>query len=136
MKKMMLLSTFLVAATCAFAQSPDTLTAYTGTYKFPEGSVVTTAEITVENGVLTVNSSQGASPMERQGRDTFAITNFGGLAYFFRNGEGKVDRVRVEVGSIVLEGTKQAPAALALSPKEMACQRKWQGQPVRVSLPK
>lgn len=97
---------FLVAGFAAAAQTSDSLTIYTGTYKFPEGSIVATAEITVENGILMVNSSQGASPMERQGRDTFAITNFGGIAYFFRNSNGKVDRVRVEVNNIVLEGTK------------------------------
>lgn len=98
---------FLIAGFTAAAQTTDSLTNYTGTYKFPEGSIVATAEITVENGVLTVNSSQGASPMERQGKDTFAITNFGGTAYFFRNSSGKVDRVRVEVNNIVLEGTKE-----------------------------
>lgn len=118
MKRIALLTVFVFTVVCSFAQSTDTLSVYVGTYKFPEGSVVATAEITVENGVLTVNSSQGASPMERQGRDTFAITNFGGVAYFFRNGEGKVDRVRVEVGSVVLEGTREMPAKWALQLSE------------------
>lgn len=101
---LILFSFFTVAA---FSQSTDTLELYTGVYKFPEGSVVASAEVVSQGGALLVNSSQGSSPLDRVGKDTFAISAFGGTAYFLRNAEGKVDRVRIEVSNIIMEGVKQ-----------------------------
>ncbi len=94
-------------------QAKDTtLKQYVGKYTFPEGSFVTSAEIKMEGDVLTVTSSQGGSPLERKGQDTFAMTAYeGGMMYFTRNAAGKVAKVKVEVGDILMEGTKDGVTA-------------------------
>jgi hypothetical protein len=107
---MMLCAFFAVAA-----QPKDTtLSEYVGKYSFPEGSFVTTAEITLTDTVLSVASSQGGSVLQKMGKDTFALTAFeGGLMYFYRNSAGKVARIKVEVGDVLLEGSKDGvPTAL------------------------
>lgn len=110
---MMFLAMLPFATLFAAAQAKDTaLAQYVGTYAFPEGSFVTTAEIKLEGDVLSVSSSEGGSPLERRGKDTFAITNFdGGMMYFFRNKDSKVARIKVEVGEVLLEGTKDGVTA-------------------------
>ena len=80
---------------------------YVGRYIFPDGSIVPSAEVSLNGQVLTVNSTQGSSPMEKRGRDTFALVNFDGMAYYRRNDKGIVTGVRVEVGNYILEGVKE-----------------------------
>ena len=99
---------FICAGFAASAQAKDApLKEYVGKYTFPEGSFVTTAEITLADTLLAVSSSQGGSPLERRGKDTFALTAFeGGMMYFYRNSSGQVSKIKVEVGDILLEGSK------------------------------
>ena len=112
MKKLIAIFLFICAFSAVQAQSADTtLNAYTGTYKFPGGSFVTSAEITVADNVLTVSSDKGSSSLERKGRDTFALTAYDGILYFFRNKEGKVAKVKVELQDISFEGTKDGATA-------------------------
>ena len=115
MNRIFSLALMLCAFFSAAAQSKDTtLREYVGKYTFPEGSFVTTAEITLADTVLSVSSSQGGSPLERRGKDTFALTSFdGGIMYFYRNSAGKVAKIKVEVGDVLLEGTKDGvPTAM------------------------
>ncbi|HEX2608679.1 MAG TPA: DUF3471 domain-containing protein [Flavisolibacter sp.] len=91
----------------------STLTQYTGTYKFAEGSPTPSVDITIQDGALFANASIGAARMERVGKDTFSIPEHGGMAYFFRNSDGKVKSIRVEVGDMILEGEKQAAQPIA-----------------------
>lgn len=116
---------FSLFAICGQAQD-TTLKQYVGKYVFPEGSIVTSAEIYLEGGNLAVNSARGSSPMEKRAKDTFALTSFDGMAYFQRNKEGKVSGIRVEVGDILLEGTKDAGTAWIQRNKYLARS----GQPV------
>lgn len=112
MKKFLLLALSICGLYTLQAQTSDTATKddilkeYVGNYTFPEGSFVTSAEISIKDNMLYVNSAQGASPMERKAKDTFALTNYNGMAYFFRNADGRVARIKVEVEDILLEGTK------------------------------
>lgn len=107
---------FLLCAFFSVAAQPKdtTLNEYVGKYSFPEGSFVTTAEITLVDTVLSVTSSQGSSVLQKMGKDTFALTAFdGGLMYFYRNTSGRVARIKVEVGDILLEGNKDGvPTAM------------------------
>lgn len=99
---------FLLSVVFAFAQTKDTaLASYVGKYSFPEGSFVTAAEITLSGNVLSVSSSQGGSALERTGVDSFTMKEWeGSRMVFFRNKDGKVARIKVEVDDILLEGTK------------------------------
>lgn len=118
MKHAFFLSALLLAMGSVFAQSKDTALAnYVGKYTFPEGSFVTAAEISMEGNVLSVSSSQGGSVLEKQGVDTFTMKEFeGSRMVFFRNKEGKVARIKVEVDDILLEGTKEGVPTAWLRP--------------------
>lgn len=117
MKKTLLFALSICCICLAQAQTSDmaikdsTLQQYVGNYTFPEGSFVTSAEISIKDNMLYVNSTQGSSPLERKAKDTFALTNYDGMAYFFRNADGKVARIKVEVGDILLDGTKAGVTA-------------------------
>ena len=104
--KKLLFSLLCMVALTASAQD-STLKEYVGRYLFPEGSIVPSAEVTLSNNVLSVNSTQGSSVMQKMAKDTFAIISFDGMAYYRRNDKGVVIGVRVEVGDHILEGVKE-----------------------------
>ncbi|OLY91532.1 hypothetical protein SAMN05444008_103249 [Cnuella takakiae] len=118
MKRVLFLSALLLAVGSVFAQTKDTaLTNYVGKYTFPEGSFVTAAEISMQGNVLSVSSTQGGSVLEKQGVDTFTMKEFeGSRMVFFRNKEGKVARIKVEVDDILLEGAKEGVPTAWLRP--------------------
>jgi uncharacterized protein DUF3471 len=107
-------------------QAQDTiLNEYVGTYKFPEGSVVPSVEIKVENGTLMANSSAGSSALEKLSKDTFTLVSYSGTVYFTRDADKKVNGIKVEVQDAVLEGKKET-AGLSASyfMKEWLCMHK------------
>ena len=106
MRKLFMLS-FLVLAAFAVNAQTDTLQQYTGKYKFPEGSVVSEINVTVESGVLMAGSVMGNTELKKTEGDVFEIVNFGGTATFKRNTEGKIISVRVQVSDVDMEGAKQ-----------------------------
>lgn len=91
----------------ASAQTDTSLNQYTGLYKFPEGSATPSVDISIQNSALYASSSIGSATMVRMGRDTFSLPDHGGTAYFFRNEAGHVTRIRVLVGELDLEGTRE-----------------------------
>lgn len=109
MRKLFMLS-FLVLAAFAVNAQTDTLQQYTGKYKFPEGSVVSEINVTVESGVLMAGSVMGNTELKKTEGDVFEIVNFGGTATFKRNTEGKIISVRVQVSDVDMEGVKQESA--------------------------
>ena len=117
MKKILLLAVSVVCIYTLYAQTSDstatdsTLQEYAGHYTFPEGSFVTAADISIKDSKLYVYSDQGASPLERKGKDTFAFTQYNGMAYFFRNSDGKVAKIKVDVEGMLLEGSKEGVTA-------------------------
>lgn len=89
------------------AQQDTTLQHYVGKYVFKEGSAVPDMTVSLsENGVLVASSVQGSSELKKTEGDVFQIVAYNGLATFKRNDAGKVGWVKVEVGDIVLEGTR------------------------------
>ena len=107
MKTVFMASLFTLCCFAAGAQD-TTLKEYVGKYIFPEGSVVPSADVTLKDTVLMVNSVQGASELKKMGKDTFMLVSFNGIAYFKRDAGTKVTGIHVEVGDILLDGIKEA----------------------------
>ncbi len=95
-----------VAFTQAQTPTDSTLQEYVGKYKFPDGSVVAEVTVALENGALTMSSSAGVSPLEKQGEDLYTITQFQGTAKFNRDANKKIIGVSINAMGYVLEGTK------------------------------
>jgi len=94
----------------------DSLKEYTGKYKFPEGSVVTEVNITIENGVLFAGSAMGSSELKKIEKDLFEVVAYAGKAIFKRNEEAKLIGVRIEVEDLILEGTKEVSSIQVTTP--------------------
>ena len=89
----------------------DSLSDYTGKYKFPDGSPVTEIGVVVENGILTATSVMGNTELRKtDNKDVFEIVAYGGTATFKRAEDGKVKMMRVQVQDVDMEGTKQDAA--------------------------
>lgn len=121
MRRFVLLIGFLLFLfALAGAQTDTSLHEYKGIYKFPEGSATPSVEITIQNGALYANSSIGSATLTRMAKDTFSIPEHNGMAYFSRNGEGRVKGIRVEVGDLLLEGDKDPAASAWLQRRQWA----------------
>ena len=108
MKKLIALFTLaLVVGFIASAQD-TTYSEMVGKYKFPAGTVIEEAIVTLDNGVLNMNSAQGASVLEKIKGDTFNIVNFNGIAVFKRNEIKKITGVHVDASGYTMDGEKQA----------------------------
>jgi hypothetical protein len=105
MKKMFLLLLTCVLTLAVSAQSGKDK--YVGVYKFPDGSVVTTIEVVLQDSALSMSSSAGASPLTWIQNDEFSVVNFNGTAVFKRNTEGRVVGVHIEAMGYILDGVKQ-----------------------------
>jgi hypothetical protein len=107
MKRSILLLLSLTFFLSSFCQdTADSLKEYTGTYKFPAGSEMTSVEITIVNGGLLGTSNMGSGSLVRVNKDTFSIPEHNGSVYFLRNAEKKVNRIHIEVGEMILDGIK------------------------------
>lgn len=93
----------------------STLSQFVGKYKFPDGSVIAEVVVKLENGSLTMESSAGVSPLEKQSDDLYAITQFQGTAKFNRDTNKKIIGLSINAMGYVLEGTK-AETTIALLP--------------------
>ena len=93
----------------------DPLKEYVGVYKFPEGSVIPSVEVKLENGVLVGYSQMGSAALEKIAKDTFSITTYNGMAYFSRNADNAVSGVRIEVQDLILEGKKEIGGLVLLN---------------------
>jgi hypothetical protein len=115
MKKMFFLfcvSICLVSVSYGQQTTDSTLSQYVGKYKFPDGSVVAEVVVKLENGALTMESSAGVSPLEKQGDDLYTIIQFQGTAKFTRDTNKKIVGVSINAMGYVLEGTKAETTAL------------------------
>lgn len=79
---------------------------YLGKYSFPEGSVVTEVTVTLDSGILTMTSTAGVSPLEKQSDDLYNIIQFQGTAKFNRDSTRKVIGVSIDAMGYQLEGKK------------------------------
>jgi hypothetical protein len=107
MQKVIFFLIIACAAVHLHAQTDTSLSEYKGIYKFPEGSVVTTVEIIFADGALTITSTLGSAGLEKVSKDTFSMPSYNGSVYFYRNGDAKVEGIKIMVQDIVLEGKKQ-----------------------------
>jgi len=114
MRKLFFLCLSFLFYNAISAQADTSLNEYKGTYTFPPGSATESVEISIVDGTLFANSSLGSAAFSKMSKDTFSIPSYGGMAYFFRNKDGKVDRIRVEVQNIILEGPKEVNLPVAL----------------------
>jgi len=109
--KRILISVVMIALFCTALEAQDSSShQYVGKYKFPEGSVITSVEVALDNGALTMNSSAGISGLDLLGIDSFNIVNFKGYAVFRRNETKKIVAVHIEASGYVLEGVKDSAA--------------------------
>lgn len=99
---------------CFVSAQDSTLMEYKGTYKFTEGSATPSVEISIQDGALFANSTIGSAFMTKVSKDTFSIPEHNGMVFFYRNTEGKIKHIKIEVAGMVLEGDKE-PAALAIT---------------------
>lgn len=116
MKKLILSALFAWAVLYVQAQTPPPeppMEDYTGLYVFPPGSVVPDVEVTLKDGVLSMHSVAGSSPLSKLGIDTFSIDAFSGKAIFRRGDDKKVKSVYIEAIGYVLEGEKAPGSAAA-----------------------
>lgn len=81
-----------------------------GTYKFPAGTIIPEAIVTIDNGVLNMNSAQGASALERVKGDSFNIVSFSGFALFKRDDAKKITGVHIEASGYIFDGVKDGAA--------------------------
>jgi len=92
-----------------------TMKQYVGKYIFPEGSFVPSAEVTLKDTVLNINSAQGASDLMKRSRDTFSLLSYDGTAYFRRDSTtGQVIGIKVDVEDISIEGKKEVDPTAAV----------------------
>ena len=89
------------------AQQDTLLQQYKGVYKFPDGSIVPSVEITVDNGIVTIHSQMGEAALEKISRDTFSLPIYEAMVYFIRDAETKVNGIKIETHDLVLEGKKE-----------------------------
>ena len=86
----------------------DSLKEYAGSYTFGDGSPVTSVDVILSDGALTMTSSAGNSSLTNLGVDSFQIVDFNGTAVFRRNENKIVNAVHIEAMGYVLDGQKQA----------------------------
>ena len=107
--------------------SPDSsLQQFVGKYRFPDGSVIAEVNVALENGALTMNSSAGFSPLEKQSEDFFSIPNFQGTAKFNRDANKKVIGVSINAKGYLLEGVKVESIALMIKTNIDFREKFWQ----------
>jgi len=97
---------FLVISAGAYAQD-STYKELAGKYKFPAGTVIEEAIVTVENGIINMSSAQGVSVLERIKGDTFNVVSFKGIVVFKRDEGKKITGVHVDASGYVMEGEKE-----------------------------
>jgi hypothetical protein len=97
-------SSFILSA----QQTPqtDSLKEYTGKYKFPDGSEVTEIKVGIENGILWAYSDKGNSELKKIEKDVFEVVQYTGTATFKRDENGKINGLHIEVGDLIMDGTR------------------------------
>lgn len=92
---------------CSANAQSDSLQQYTGSYVFPDGSVVPNVDVAVVDDALSMSSPAGASPLVKLGVDSFQVVQFSGTAVFKRGEDKQVNAVHIEAMGYVLDGVKQ-----------------------------
>lgn len=113
--KKIILSLFILFGFLAVNAQTDSLSQYTGKYKFPDGSPVSEITMTVDNGLLMASSAMGSTEFKPTSEtDVFEVVAYGGTATFKRK-EGKVAGVQILVGDVNIEGEKTEGIVINIS---------------------
>jgi hypothetical protein len=124
MKQLRSIFTLVLLATSmlTIAQDSTVRKELIGKYKFPAGSVVEEVVVMLDNGILMMNSTAGASSLELIKGDSFNIVNFNGIAVFKRNEVKKVTGVHIDASGYVLDGVKDS---IAVAPNTFIPERSY-----------
>lgn len=91
-----------------YLRAEDPFQQYVAKYKFPPGSVVSEINVVLDNGVLSLTSPMGNTPVEKTtAADTFSIAAYNGTAVFTRNEGKKINGLKIDVMGISLEGIRE-----------------------------
>lgn len=97
----------LLTLSCQYLKAEDFFQQYSGTFKFPKGSILTEVNIITENGALQINSAIGKTVLEKTAAaDIFNIPSYNGTVSFKRNELKKITGIKIEVMNTILEGNK------------------------------
>ena len=118
--KRLFLSLLAVIFFVALHAQDSTLKQYTGKYIFPDGSVVTEIDVTLDSsGVLSSNTAVGSSVLEKLGVDSFSVVSFQGVAVFKRDAGKKITGVVIDAMGYHLEGVKQVITVFIKRPEAL-----------------
>ena len=118
--KRLFLSLLAVIFFVALHAQDSTLKQYTGKYIFPDGSVVTEIDVTLDSsGVLSSNTAVGSSVLEKLGVDSFSVVSFQGVAVFKRDADKKITGVVIDAMGYHLEGVKQVITVFIKRPEAL-----------------
>lgn len=120
--KKLILFLFVTITSFSFAQAQaptDSLKQYIGTYKFPDGSVISEVVVTLDGNTLNMGSPAGTSELQKLGVDSFSIVNFQGTAKFKRSTENKIIGVTVDARGYLLEGTRAESTGYLINRKRL-----------------
>jgi len=102
---------FICLSTFSLNAQDSTLKQYVGNYIFPDGSFVTSAEISLRDTVLNINSEKGNTDLLKRSRDTFSMASYDGTVYFKRDSTNKISGIKVEVEDVLIDGNKQVDSS-------------------------
>lgn len=111
MKKILLLSTFLLGVFISIQAQDSTLTQFTGKFKFAEGSPVQEVVISADNGALVAASAMGSFVLQKTGEDQFFIAEFQAPVVFKRDSNKKIVGLAINANGMVLEAVKVEAAS-------------------------
>ena len=111
MKKILLLSTLLLAAFVTIQAQDSTLTQLTGKFKFAEGSPVQEVVVSADNGTLIAASAMGSVVLQKTGVDQYFIADYQAPVIFKRDSNKKVIGLSISVSGMVLEAVKVEAAS-------------------------
>ena len=112
MKKMAFLLMAMMGFGLMVEAQTDSLQQYTGTFNFPEGSIVTYVTISVDGGKLVFTSDKGPGSLEKVAVDSFSIPEYQGTGKFLRNADKAITSIVIDVMGYHLEATKQKTVAM------------------------
>lgn len=116
MKKLLLLLSigicFSLVANAQTSPADSALKQFVGKYVFPDGSVISSVSIALENGALTMSSAAGVSALVKKEEDLWEITAFNGTAKFKRDDSKKIIGVTIDARGYLLEGLKTEGGSL------------------------
>ncbi len=106
MKKITFFLTVFICS-CLATRAGASLEEYAAKYKFPQGSIISEANVTFDNGTLHLNSSLGTTSLEITGDDKFYMPANSGTVVFIRNGAKKITGIKFDLQNVSVDGNRE-----------------------------